>query len=141
MAWDMMVFLQKMKRGYWGIGVVKVVWKVCVTVVNCRIKSSVNIHNALHRFRAGRGTGVATLESNLAQQLEGISHELLFQVFLDKRKYYDSLDRGWCMEILWGYGMGKIMARLIAHHWYNLMFVPKVKRFRETPLCTGRGFT
>ena len=37
--------------------------------------------------------------------------------------------------------MGKRMARLIAHHWDNLMFVPKVKKFLGTPFGTGRGFT
>ena len=33
------------------------------------------------------------LESKLAQQLSGIAHSPLFQVFLDVRKAYDSLDR------------------------------------------------
>ena len=43
------------------------------------------------------------------------------------------------MEILGGYGMGKRMERLVAHHWDNLMFVPKVKRFLWKPFSTGRG--
>ena len=33
------------------------------------------------------------------------------------------------------------MARLIAHHWDTLMFVPKVKRFLGTPFGTGIGVT
>ena len=79
------------------------------------------LHDALHRFREGRGTGTATLEAKLAQKLVGLVHELLFQVFLDVWKAYESLDRSWCMEILRVYVMGKRMARLIAHHWDNLM--------------------
>ena len=75
-------------------------------MVNCRLNSSVALHDALHGFRAGRGTGTAILEENLAQQLEGLAHEPLFQVFLDIRKVYESLDRGRCMEILQIYGMG-----------------------------------
>ena len=71
----------------------------------------------------------------------GLAHEPLFQVFLDMRKAYDSLDRVWCMGILQGYRMGKRMTRLIAHHWDKLMFVPKVNRFLGTPFSTGRGFT
>ena len=76
------------------------VLKICATVVDCRLKRSVTLHDALHGFRAGRGMGTATLESKLAYQLVDIVHELLFQVFLDVRKAYDSLDRGRCMEIL-----------------------------------------
>ena len=45
------------------------------------------------------------------------------------------------MEILQGYGMGQRMARLFAHHWENLTFVPKLKRFLGMPLGTGRGVT
>ena len=57
--------------------------------------------------------------------MAGIAHEPLLHVFLDVRKAYDYLDRSRCMEIMRGYGMGQRMARLIAHHWDNLMFVPK----------------
>ena len=128
-TWAKIVFLPKERGKYWGIGIVYVIWKVCATVVNFRIKRSVTLHYALHGFRAGRGTGTATLEAKLAQNLAGIAHEPLFQVLLDVRKAYDSLDRGRCMDILKGYGMGQIMARLIAHHWDNLMFVPKANRF------------
>ena len=93
---------------------------------------SVTLHNTLHGFRAGRGTGTATLEAKLVQQLVGIVHEPLFQIFLDVRKAYDSLDRGWYMEISWGCGMGHNTAHLIFHHWDNLIFVPKAKRFLGT---------
>ena len=88
-----MAFLLKGKGGYWGIGLAEVVWKVCATVVNCRLKRSVTLHDTLHGFRAGRGMGAATLEANLVQKLSGIAHEPLFQVFLDVQKVYDLLDR------------------------------------------------
>ena len=115
------------------------VWKVCVTVVNCRLTRSVTLHDAFHGFREGRVTGTETLEENLAQQLAGIVHEPLFQVSLDVWKAYDSLDRGRCMEIMQEYGMGQRMARLIAHHWDNLMFVPKSNIFLGIPFGMGRG--
>ena len=35
--------------------------------------------------------GTATLEAKLDQYLAGLAHELLFQVFLDVYKSYDSL--------------------------------------------------
>ena len=43
-------------------------------------------------IQRGGGTGTATLETNLDQQLAGIEHDPLFQVFLDIRKAYNSLD-------------------------------------------------
>ena len=100
-----MVLLTKGKADYRGIGLVEVVWKVCATVVDCRLKRSVTLHDALHGFRTGRGMRKATLEAKLVQQLTGIAHTPLFQVFLDVWKAHDSLYRGWCMDILRGYGM------------------------------------
>ena len=87
--WATTVFLPKGRGDYCGIGLVEVVWKVCVTGVNCRLKRSVTLYDALHGFGAGRVAGTATLESKLAQQLAGISHETLFQVFVDVQKAYD----------------------------------------------------
>ena len=45
------------------------------------------------------------------------------------------------MEIMQGYEMGQRMAPLIAHHWDNLKFVQKAKRFLGTPFGTVRGVT
>ena len=73
------------------------------------------LHDALHGFRSGRGTGGDTLEANLAQQLKGISHKPLLQVFLGFRKAYDFLDRGWSMDIMRGYGMVHKIDGLINH--------------------------
>ena len=78
------------------------VWKALTTVVNCRLMREVVLHNALHRFRGGQGKGTATPEANFSQQLVGLTHEPLFQVFLDICKVYDSLDRGRCLEVLQG---------------------------------------
>ena len=41
-----MIFLNKVRGGYWGIGIVEVVWKVFVVVVNCRLKRSMSLHDA-----------------------------------------------------------------------------------------------
>ena len=46
------------------------------------------------------------MEAKLEQQLAGIVREPLFQVFIDVRKSYNFLDRGRCIEILRGYGLG-----------------------------------
>ena len=72
----------------------EVVRKIGTVVLNFQIKQSVTLHDALHGLWVGSGTGSATLEVKLVQQLEGIAHEPLFKVFLDMQKACDYLDRG-----------------------------------------------
>ena len=81
LAWTTIVLIPKGKEKFWGIGLVKVVWKVCATVVNCRLRQEVVLHDDLHRFIGGRGKDTATLEAKLSQQITGLTHKPLFQVF------------------------------------------------------------
>ena len=43
------------------------------------------------------------------------------------------------MDIMRGYGMGNNMARLIAHNWGKLMFVPIARRLLGVDFGTGIG--
>ena len=72
-----MFLILKGKGGYRVIELVEVLRKVCAVVINCWIKRSVVLHNALYRFRTGRGTGTAMLESKLDQQLVGLAHKTI----------------------------------------------------------------
>ena len=67
---------------------------------NCQLTASITYHDFLHGFREGRGTGTATLEAKLLQQLAALREEVLYVVFLDLHKTYDALDRSRCLEIL-----------------------------------------
>ena len=78
-------------------------------MMNNRLKNAITLHDTLHGFTQGRGAGMVTMEAKLDQQLERIFHKPLFQVFIDVRKAYYSLDRGRSMEILWGYVLGPIL--------------------------------
>ena len=82
------------------------IWKVCKSIVSSQLRSFIVLHDILHGFRQGRGRGTAIMEAKLEQQLARIVHEPFFQVFLDVKKAYDSLDQGICMEILREYGLG-----------------------------------
>ena len=125
-VWENMVLDTKGKGYYRGIGLVEVLWKVCVVVVNCWMKSSVIIHNALYGFRAGIGTGTATLQSNLYQHLVGLSHELFFQVFLDLRNAYDLLYRDQCLKLLRGYGLGPNLDQILENYWMRQRIIPEL---------------
>ena len=81
-------------------------------ILNSRLQSTIILHNALHGFIQGGGTGTEIMESKLEQKLVGIVHEPLFQVFIDVQSAYDSLNIWICMEILKGYGLGPNLQRL-----------------------------
>ena len=92
-----MILLPKCKGGYRGIGLVEVLWEVRLVVVNFCLKRSAVLHSNLRGFREGRGASTATLEAKLANNLSGITHKPLFQVFLDLYKACDSLNRRRCL--------------------------------------------
>ena len=90
------------------------------------MKSSVIIHNALYGFRAGIGTGTATLQFNLYQHLVGLAHELFFQVFLDLRNAYDLLYRDQCLKLLRGYGLGPNLDQILENYWMRQRIIPEL---------------
>ena len=51
------------------IGLIKVLWKAVTRIKNQRLKESIKLHDVLHGFWAGRGTGTSSLEAKLLQQL------------------------------------------------------------------------
>ena len=141
LKWATIVLLRKGKGGHWGRGIIDVAWKVYVNDVNFRLKGSVELNKSLLGFRKGRVTGTDTPEANLEQQLVGLSHEPLFQFFLDVRKTFNSLDWERCMELLRGYGMGKNLTRLLSHYWGRQHIVLKAGRFLGKVFGMVRGVT
>ena len=92
-----MVLITKGKKDYRGIGLVDVMWKVVVAILNRQFTASITYHDLLHGFRVGHGTGTATLKSKLLQQLAALREEVLYVIFLDLHKAYDALDRTRCL--------------------------------------------
>ena len=105
-TWQAVVLIPKGKKEYRGIGQVEVMWTVVAEILNRWLAASITYHNFLHGFWAGRGTGTATLEAKLLQQLVALREELLYMIFLDLHRVYDALDRSRCLVILEGYGVG-----------------------------------
>ena len=104
-TWQAAVLIPKGKKYYRGIGLVEVMRKVVAAILNFRLTASITDHDFLHIFWAGRGTGTATLEANLLQQLAALREEVLYVILLDLHKAYDALDRSRCLDILEVYGV------------------------------------
>ena len=124
-TWQAVVLILKGGQEYRGIGLVEVMWKVVAAILNRRLTASITYHDFLHGFRAGRGTGTATLKAKLLQQLVALREEVLYMIFLDMHKAYDALDRSRCLEILEGYGVGPRARRLLRAYWGEITMVAR----------------
>ena len=95
-----MVLILNGEGDYRGIGLKEVIWKAVVVILNCRFTAAITYYNSLHAFRAGYGTGTATLEVKLLQQVEALREVVIHTIFMDLHKAYDDLDRSRCLGIL-----------------------------------------
>ena len=68
MVWMVVVLLPKGGGDFRGIGLLEPFWKLIEGVMDACLKK-IKLHDCLHGFRPGRGTGTATLEVKLVQQL------------------------------------------------------------------------
>ena len=103
-----MLFRSQGADEYRGIGLLEPFWKVLENVMDGRLER-ITLHDSLHGITRGRGTGTATIEAKLAQQLAYIDQAALFATFIDLRKAYDTMDRERVLAILRGYGVGPNM--------------------------------
>ena len=102
-------------------------WKVVAEILHFRLTTAITYHDFLHGFRAGRGTGTATLEAKLLQKLAAMREEVLYVILLDLTKAYDALDRSRSLEILKGYGVGPRARRLLRAYWGNSTMVARAR--------------
>ena len=116
-AWQTVVLIPKGKWEFRGIGLVEVTWKLMTVILHRRLTTGIQLHDFLHGFREGRGTGTATLEAKLLHQLAAMRGEVLYVIFLDLTKAYDALDRSRSLEILKGCGVGERVRRLLTVYW------------------------
>jgi hypothetical protein len=83
MTWSVLVLIPKLSGGTRGIGLLDILWKVCLSVINGRLQESIPLHDSLHGFRKGQGTGTASIDAKLQMQLAHIRGIPLYQIFLD----------------------------------------------------------
>ena len=95
-----MVLIIKWGGDYHGIGLVEVIWKVVVVILNRSFTAAIPYHGSLYRFWLGRGTATATLEVKLLQKIAALREPVLHAIFLNLHKVYNALDMYICMGIL-----------------------------------------
>ena len=69
-----------------GVGLVEVLRKEISGITNFRLLSSIQFHDTLHGFCAGRGSRTATLKSKLLQKIIFMRETVLHEIFIDLRK-------------------------------------------------------
>jgi hypothetical protein len=141
LARSTMVLLPKGSGGFRGIGLLEIIWKLIASIMNQRFQSSIVLHDALHGFRAKRGTGTATIEAKLLQQWARLQQVPLCEIFVDLRKAHDTLDRDRALEILEGYGVGPRSLKLLRQFWAQQKVVAKQSGYYGKPFDATRGVT
>ena len=131
------VLIPKGKREFRGIGLVEVTWKVVAVILNCRLTAGIKLHDALHGFWEGRGTGTATLEAKLLQQLAAMREEVLYVIFLDLSKAYEAMDRSRSLEILEGSVVRARVLRMLREYWDRTMMVVRAGGYYGKDLREG----
>ena len=107
------------------IGLLETMWKVVEALIDTRLFSIMQIHDVLHGFRDGRGTGSAITKLKLAQELSSIYQDPLFLIFLELMKDYDTVDWEHLLITLEGYGAGPCICGLLETFWDCHQVVPR----------------
>ena len=72
LGWNVLVLIPIINMDTWGIELLEVFWKVVKAVIYTQIKTVVHLHNFLHGFCAGRGTGTAIMEIIISHELSSV---------------------------------------------------------------------
>ena len=112
-------------KDFGGIGIVQVLWKATTGIINQRLTLETLYHDTLYGLRMGRGTGTATLEAKLIQQLTAMRETFIHTKLMYLQKTYDSLYWYMCLDVLVGYGMDPRTLFLLRAYWGWMQIVSK----------------
>ena len=129
------------KGGVRGIGLLETMHKLVSQVINMRMNSTIKFCESVHGFRRNRGTFTAIGEAKIKMQMAACSSETVYQVYIDLRKAYDSIDRNRVLRILEEYGVGPNVRRYIKSIWDSQIFLLRQAGFYSDPLDVERGCT
>ena len=80
LIWNILVLIPKGNEYNQGINMIDVMWKVVEAIIDTRIKTLVTFHDILHVFCASTGTGTASMELNMMQELASIDKDPITNV-------------------------------------------------------------
>ena len=129
------------KGGVRGIGLLEAIHKLVSCVINMRIQEKVSFYEEVHGFREKRGCITAVGESKIRIQIATCRSETTYQVYLDLRKAYDSIDRDRTLAIMAKYGIGPRILRYIGHVWDSQRFLLRQQGFYSEEIEIERGCT
>ena len=75
LGWTILVLIPKGTTNKREIGLVYTLWKVVEALIDTSILASLQLHDFLHRFRAGIGTCTAIILLKLSQKLASIEQD------------------------------------------------------------------
>ena len=96
-----------------GIGLLDVIHKLISSIINRRLSETISFCDAVHGFRRRRGCFTAIGETKMKIQASINKNETLFQIYVDLKKAYDSINRSRVLIILKKYGVGSNILRYI----------------------------
>ena len=126
---------------YRGVGLVEVLCKAISGIINLRILSFIQFHDALNGFCAERVTGTATLEAKLLQHIIAMRDTVLHDIFLGLRKSYGNLIRDLCLDILEGHGVGPSTHHILRTYWVPIHIAEQARGQYRTVFQIHRRVT
>ena len=74
-------------------------------LLNFHFTSTIQFYDFFNGFWSGCGTGTAALKTNLLQYITSMREAVIYEIFLDLQKLYNTLDRDKRLEIIAAYGV------------------------------------
>ena len=65
--WTIIFLITKENTDTQGIVLLGFLWEMVEAIIDTHLRVSVRLHNVLHGFHSGKGTGASILELNLVQ--------------------------------------------------------------------------
>ena len=127
--------------GVHGIGLLEVIHKLISQTINLRMAQKIQFCEEVHGFWTKRGTYTAIGEVKLRMQMIVCSLDTMYQVYLDLRKAYDSIDRGHILQIMRKYRVGPQLCRYVEDIWADQQFFLHQNGFYSDPVEVERGYT
>ena len=129
------------KGGTRGIGLLEIIHKLISQIINMRMSKAITFCESVHGFRKKRGTYTAIGEAKLRTQMETCRSMPIYQIYLDLRKAYNSIDCKELLRILCKYKVGKRTINYIEKVWENQRFFLRQAGFYSQEVKVERGCT